>query len=110
MPHWLIAMLCGGAFGLVFGLFVTRKSEAEKPIRGGMPAKVFHYLGASMFVATAPTVLIGAGVFRYGLIRDLALAFAMLSFAALLLLIHAAFEAQAAPGTVMPSAQNVEAK
>ncbi len=105
MPHWLIAMLCGGAFGLVFGVFVTRKSVAEKPVSGGLPATVFHYLGASMFVATAPTVLIGALVFHYGLIRDLAIAFAMIALAALLLLVHAAFEAQATH-----SAQNISVK
>ena len=97
MPHWSIAMLCGGVFGLVFGLFVSRKSATEKPVRGGSVATLFHYLGASAFVATAPTVLIGAVIFRYGLIRDLALAATMLAIAGVLLLIHATFEAQVKP-------------
>src|SRR5476651_637502 len=95
MPHWSIAILCGGAFGLIFGLFVARKSAAEHPIRAGAAAKMFHYLGASIFAATAPTVLIGAVIFHYGLIRDLVLALVMLFSAALLLLIYAVFEVQA---------------
>ncbi len=89
MSDFLNVILIGSVIGLLLGLFVARKSAAQKPILGGFPAQAFHYLGASAFVATAPTVLIGAVVMHFGLIRDLLLAAVMLGAAFVLLLAYA---------------------
>ena len=99
MPNWVYALLIGGVIGLILGYFVARKSAAEKPIRGGMLASLFHYLGASAFVSVAPTVLIAAVIYRLGFARDLILAIGMLAISAVCLLIHAAFEVQSQPTT-----------
>ena len=96
MPNWLIALLIGSSLGLVFGIFVVRKSVAEKPILGGVPARVLHYLGASAFLAAAPTVLIGALVFKLPFIQGVSLAIGLLLAAWIFLMIHALFEVQAA--------------
>jgi|SRR5579859_4715012 len=92
MSDFLNVVLIGSAIGLLLGFFVARKSAAQKPLRGGFPAQAFHYLGASAFVATAPTVLIGAVVMHFGLIRDLLLAAVMLAAAFVLLVAYATFD------------------
>ena len=99
MANWVYTLLIGGVIGLILGYFVARKSAAEKPILGGIVADLFHYLGASAFVAVAPTVLIAAVIFRLGFARDLILAFGMLAISAVCLLIHAAFEVKSQPAT-----------
>jgi hypothetical protein len=92
MSDFLNVILIGSVIGLLLGFFVARKSVAQKPIHGGIPAQAFHYMGASAFVATAPTVLIGGAVMHFGLIRDLALAAVMLGMAFVLLVAYAAFD------------------
>src|SRR5258708_33559697 len=89
MSDCLSVVLIGSIIGLVLGFFVARKSAVQRPIHGGFPAQAFHYLGASAFVATAPTVLIGAVVMHFGLIRDLLLAGVMLGMAFVLLVAFA---------------------
>jgi hypothetical protein len=100
MPNWLIALLLGGAFGLIVGVFAARKSAKEKPIRGGTLAKLFHYLGASAFVAVAPTVLVGSYLYKLHffprLLRGIGLGFGLLAVAAVCLILYAVFEAPAA--------------
>ena len=101
MPNWLIAITIGGAFGLVFGIFVSRKSAAQKPIRGGTVAQVFHYLGASAFMSVAPTVLVCSFLYKLHffprLLRGIGTGFGMLAIAAVCLILYAAFEVRAAP-------------
>ncbi len=99
MPNWVYTLLIGAVIGLILGYFVARKSAAEKPIRGGTLASIFHYLGASAFVSVAPTVLIAAVIYRLGFARDLILVFGLLAISAVCLLIHAAFEVQNQPAT-----------
>ena len=98
LTNWQIALLIGGAIGLILGYFVTRKSEKEKPVQGGTVARVFHYLGASAFVAIAPTMLIGSFLYKLHffprLLRGLGLGFGLMAIAAVCLLIYAAVEAQ----------------
>ena len=100
MPNWLLALLIGGAFGLLFGIVVAGKSANHKPIRGGTPARVFHYLGASAFVAVAPTVLVGSYLYKLHffprLLRGIGLGFGLLAVAAVCLILYAVFEAPAA--------------
>lgn len=96
MENWQMALLIGGVFGLIFGIFVTRKSNHEKPVKGGPLANVFHYLGASLFVSAAPTVLIGAVVYKLPFLTDVGLAFGLLAVAFVCLLIYALFEARVA--------------
>jgi hypothetical protein len=95
MTSSLIALLIGGIVGLILGIFVARKSAAEKPIRGGMAASLFHYLGASASVAVLPTILIGTFVYRLGLVRNILLAVGVLVVSAVCLLLYAVFESQA---------------
>jgi len=97
MPIWIYAILIGAAIGLIGGYFVARKSAAEKPLKGGTLATVFHYLGASAFVAAAPTVLVASVIYRLGFLRDVILGFGLLAMAAVCLLIYAAVEVQASP-------------
>ena len=64
---------------------------------GGTLASVFHYLGASAFVSTAPTVLVAAVIYRLGFARDLLLAVGVLCISALCLVIYSAIEVQSQP-------------
>ena len=99
MPNWLIALLIGGAFGLILGVFVAGKSAKEKPVRGGVLAKAFHYLGASAFVSVGPTVLVGSYLYKLHffprLLRGIGLGFGLLAVAAVFLILYAVFEAPA---------------
>jgi hypothetical protein len=83
----------GLLIGLIFGYFIARKSAAKKPIVGAL-ANLFHYLGASVFVSVAPSVLIAAVIFHLGFIRDLLMALVLLGVAFVLLVISAATEDQ----------------
>jgi hypothetical protein len=94
MENWQLALLIGIALGLVFGIVVARKSAAEKPIQGGPPAAALHYLGASAFVAAAPTVLIGAILFKLPFLQSLSLALGLLLVAWIFMMLHAALELQ----------------
>ncbi len=102
LPIWAVALLIGGAFGLVFGIFVARKSALEKSIQGGPLASLFHYLASSAFVAVAPTVLVGSILYKLHffprLLRGIGLGFGLLAVAAIFILIYAVFEAQATRG------------
>ena len=99
LTNWQIALLIGGAIGLIFGVVVARKSAKEKAIQGGMMARLFHYLGTAAFVAVAPTVLVGSILYKLNffprVIRGLGLGFGLLAISALCLIIYAAFEVQA---------------
>jgi hypothetical protein len=95
MPIWANAVLIGLIVGLIFGMFVARKSNAEKPVQGGRLGKALHYLGASLFVSTAPTVLVAGVVYHYPLLRNLLLAVGMLASSAVVLLLYAAVEINA---------------
>ncbi len=94
--NWL-APFWGLLFGLVLGYFVSRRSAAEKPVRGGAAAMVFHYLGASLFVSTGPSVLVGAIFYRMPFLSLLALAFGMMALAFICLTIMAALEPTTKP-------------
>jgi hypothetical protein len=95
MPDWVNPVLIGVAFGLVLGIFVARKSNAEKPVKGGVLAQAAHYLGASLFVSAAPTVLIGAIVYRLPFVNNIVVALGILAMAGISLIIYAAVELSA---------------
>src|SRR5258705_7391198 len=95
MPTWANAVLIGLTVGLIFGVFVARKSAAEKPIKGGPLGQVLHYLGAALFVSTAPMVLVAGIVYHYPLLSNLLLALGMLASSAVFLLLYAAVELNA---------------
>ncbi len=99
VPTWLMALLIGGVFGLIVGVFVARTSAARKPIKGGPVANFFHYLGSSAFVAAAPTVLIGVILYRLPFWSSIGLAFGLLALVAVCLIIYGAFEVRAASQT-----------
>ncbi len=96
LPAWLVTLLIGSVFGLIVGVSVARTSAARRPIKGGPAANFFHYLGSSAFVAAAPTVLIGAIVYRLPFWSSIGLAFGLLAFVGICLIIYGAFEVQAA--------------
>ncbi len=95
LPAWLMALLIGGVFGLIAGVFVARASDARKPIKGGPLAAFFHYLGSSAFVAAAPTVLIGVFVYRLPFGSSVGLAVGLLALVAVCLIVYGAFETAA---------------
>ncbi len=91
MNSELLTLIVGVVLAVVLGFFTARSSHRREPIYGGLMAKVFHYIGAGLFVAIAPTVLISALILKTGhLIIPLVLGFAASSYIALL--IHAIFE------------------
>ncbi len=96
LPAWLMALLIGGVFGLIVGVFVARDSAARKPIKGGPLANVFQYLGSSAFVAAAPTVLIGAMGYRLPFWSSIGLALGLLALVGICLMIYGVFEVRAA--------------
>ena len=48
-----IAAVCG----LLIGTYISRKSQEEKTIQGGMPAQGLHYLACSALSSTTPAVI-----------------------------------------------------
>ncbi|RMG89842.1 MAG: hypothetical protein D6712_01050 [Chloroflexi bacterium] len=91
MNNELLTLVIGLALAAVLGFFTARSSQRREPIYGGILAKAFHYIGAGLFVAIAPTVLISALVLKTGhMIIPLILGFAASSYVALF--IHAIFE------------------
>jgi uncharacterized membrane protein len=96
LPTWAVALLIGGAIGLVVGWFVAQESAKEKPIRGGPLASLFHYLAASAFVSIAPTVLVGAILYHAHffprLLQGIGLGITWLVTAAVFMLLYAVLE------------------
>jgi hypothetical protein len=102
MQNWMIAWGVGLALGLVIGAFAARDSHREKPIRGGMPAKVFHYLAASLIVSGAPTALLvtfflGHGGILTRFLTILGIILVNLAAAFGCLMLYALFESRAQP-------------
>jgi uncharacterized membrane protein len=95
LPNWLITLLIGGALGLIVGVFAARRSAAQKPIKGGPVASVFHYLGASAFIAVAPTVLCGVFVYRLPFLGSVGLGVGLLALVAVCLVVYGVFEVRA---------------
>jgi hypothetical protein len=96
LPNWLVALLIGGAFGLIVGAFAARRSAAQKPVKGGPAAHVFHYLGAAAFTAVAPTVLLGVFVYRLPFLGSVGLGCGLLALVAVCLVVYGIFEARVA--------------
>ncbi len=58
MSNRELIVLGGFAFSaVVFGILTTRSSLKRDPVRGGLGAQVFHYIGVSAFVCLLPGVL-----------------------------------------------------
>lgn len=91
MNEFLTPMLIGLVLGLIGGVFVARTSARKQAVHGGAPAQLFHYLGASAFLAALPAGLLelitGRG-FGGAIVASLTLAVISLA----LLLIYAIFE------------------
>jgi uncharacterized membrane protein len=96
LPNWILTLLIGGALGLIVGVFAARRSTAQKPIKGGPVASVFHYLGAAAFVAIAPTVLCGVFVYRLPFLGSVGLGVGLLALVAVCLVVYGMFEVRAA--------------
>ncbi len=58
MGKELQALLIGLALAAVLGYFTARSSAKREKIYGGTLALVFHYIGAGLFAATLPVVLV----------------------------------------------------
>jgi hypothetical protein len=97
LTHAEIASLIGLALGIVFSIYVRRKSILEEKIYGGTLAQVFHYLGVLGFCMTLPTV-ISAGILRSGFLPSVALGFGCVILAFIFLLIFAVIEQPARAG------------
>jgi hypothetical protein len=93
MSKEIVVLVIQIAIALIFGYFVAHKSNVEKPIKGGVLAQIFHYLGAAVFVSVAPTVLLNAFVLRTPFLNNILLAVATMAVAMLSLILYAVFEA-----------------
>lgn len=51
------ALLVGLIIGGLLAIYVIRRSLREEKVYGGVPAQIFHFLGALGFCMTLPTVL-----------------------------------------------------
>ena len=91
MTHLEIALIVGLVVGVIFSIYVSRKSLREEKVYGRTAAKVFHYLGTLGFCMTLPTVIVAA-ILRSGFLPSVALGFGCVFFAFLALLIFAAIE------------------
>ncbi len=91
MTHAEIAVVIGLGLGVVFSIYVRRKSILEAEIYGGALAQVFHYLGVLGFCMTLPTV-ISATILRSGFLPSVALGFCCVGLAFLCLLAFAVIE------------------
>jgi hypothetical protein len=58
MERELQALLIGLAMAAILGYFTARSSNRREKIYGGTAAQIFHYIGAGLFAATPPTVLL----------------------------------------------------
>lgn len=96
MSDWLIAVIIGAALGLLIGVKIARDSNARQPVRGGMLARVLHYLACSGLTGMLPFIIAGIIVgLPILLLFGTALGFLVLT--AVLLLLTAAIERGGAP-------------
>ncbi len=91
MDNLAFAPLIGLGFGVVFALFVARRSLNEKPVYSGAPAQVLHFLGVVAFCSMVPTV-IATLILHGGFVRAVISALAWFALAFMLLVIFAALE------------------
>lgn len=98
---WSSAVLIGAAFGAVIGIYLRQQSLKEKPINGGMPAEVFHYLACAMLGSTTPFI-IAAIVNGLPFLTMFGTAIGFLLVGAIMVIGYAAFESQA------PEVQNLK--
>jgi hypothetical protein len=59
MVDWLIALVIGATLGLLLGIKIAHDSHKKQPVKGGLPAQVFHYLACSGMTSVAPFVIAG---------------------------------------------------
>jgi len=97
MTHAEIAALVGLILGVIFSIFVTRRSIREAKIYGGTLAQVFHYLGVLGFCMALPSVL-SAVILRSGFAASFLLGVGCVIAAFVALLIFAAIEHPARAG------------
>ncbi|MBE2269216.1 MAG: hypothetical protein IAE80_13370 [Anaerolinea sp.] len=91
MNEFLLPIAIALVIGLIAGVFAVRTSSRQDKVHGGLPAQIFHYLGASVFIAALPGALIellsGRG-FGGAVLASISLVITSL----LLLLVYAVFE------------------
>lgn len=105
MDRLLTAILIGLAFGVTLGALAARSSNRREQVRGGLPARVFHYLGAALFVSALPGVL-AAVILGQGLLRAAAVGFGFVLLSLAMLFVYAVFERGARTG--LPAAPDDE--
>jgi len=98
MNNEQLPLLVGIVVGAIIGIFVARRSMREKPLHGGMPARIFHYMGASAFSGTFAASLT-AIILRFPFLSILGTGLSFIAASLILLLLHAIFEAPAQPAT-----------
>ncbi len=91
MNDSLLPIVIGLIIGFIAGVFAVRTSEAKEKIYGGVPSKVFHYLGASLFISALPSTLLQLLSGR-GFIGAITVSFSLVILALSMLFIYATFE------------------
>src|SRR5579863_2008404 len=97
MANWQIAVVIGGALGLIGGWWVARKSARKEPLKGGIVGTVLHYLACAAQTAAAPTALVGV-ILAHDLhlipriLTGVGLALGCIAVTVVLLVVHAAYE------------------
>jgi hypothetical protein len=101
MDRTLLTLLITLAVMVLLSVPTARSSAKRDKIYGGTGARLFHFLGAAVYIGVLPAALCGSilvGPFKLGI----PLAFGLLAVSFLLLIIYAFFE-RPARSTLKPS-------
>lgn len=111
MDIWQESILIGLVLGVIMAIWVAPRSAKKDAIRGGSMAQVFHFIGAALFSAVLPTVLVSL-ILRGGFGVAFPLAIGLLVLAYVALLGYAVFEkparAQVAPDEELWTAEKAK--
>ncbi len=93
MEDWLMAIVTGVLLGLLIGVKIARDSSARQPVRGGVFARLFHYLACAGLTGMLPFIITGIAV-GLPFLTLFGTALGFLACTGLFLLVYAGFEAR----------------
>lgn len=92
----MTVLLIGAVIGLLLGVLMARESQRRQPVRGGLLAQLFHYLGSAAYSALIPAILV-AILAEMPILRVMATGLSFGVTAWLSLFLYGLFESSAPP-------------